>query len=113
MKWFSEREFDCSCCGRNEMKSVFYEKIDRLRDQLGHQLVINSGFRCVDHNHHVGGGMTSRHLVGEAADISMEEMTAEMRYMLLTLALREFRGVGIDRSFLHVDCRDKHRLWVY
>jgi len=67
---FSRWEFDCSHCGAlvgpdRELMSV----LENLRNQLGRELVIVSGYRCPEYNARVGGIRSSQHLHGRAADI--------------------------------------------
>lgn len=43
--------------------------LEEIREEFGHPIVVNSGFRSPVINHKVGGVKNSRHLVGRAADI--------------------------------------------
>lgn len=43
-----------------------------LRDAMGHEIKIGSGFRCAALNRAVGGVFNSQHLTGQAADLCID-----------------------------------------
>ena len=78
--------------------------LDRARKIAGIPIVVNSGYRCQDHNVAVGGSPTSSHLDGLAADISTPDH--QSRYRIVRALLEAgFRRVVIyrDKRFVHVD----------
>lgn len=113
MKNFKPKEFACPCCSLDSMNAKFLENLDELRDRISIPLKINSGFRCATHNRAVKGAIDSYHLQGRAADISFTSMKPEKRHEFLELALFHFTGVGIAKTFLHVDNREVPYWWVY
>lgn len=70
---FARQEFMCDgndCSGFPvEMDAAFMEKLEALRNTLGHPIVITSGVRCENRNNQVGGVPASLHLSGLAADL--------------------------------------------
>lgn len=44
--------------------------LDPLREAYGKPIIVNSGYRCKELNEKIGGSKTSRHMFGEAADIT-------------------------------------------
>lgn len=72
---FTYGEFTCRCgcdCiyseyGENLLKLATV--LELLRGHINRPIRVNSGMRCAEHNHDVGGSQGSRHLVGLAADI--------------------------------------------
>ncbi len=96
-------------------------RLQTMRDILGKPLNITSGFRGAKLNRAVGGVSNSQHLYGRAADISVANHD---RRELVEAALRAgFTGIGLGRTFLHVDTRaapltvwqyqaDATKLWV-
>lgn len=76
MKWFTEKEFKCRCCGelpaevQGNVKALVANVLDPAREKLGLPITVNSGYRCKKHNAEVGGVAQSQHLLGEAADIA-------------------------------------------
>lgn len=45
-------------------------RMERVRDYLGHPIVVSSFFRCAELNYHVGGSPTSAHVEGLAVDFT-------------------------------------------
>ena len=113
MIYFLPTEFNCPCCGLNDMSSEVYMKIDAIRGKLGVPLHINSGMRCIKHNAEVGGKTDSMHLLGKALDVSLLNLPVEKRHEFLELVHSEFNGVGIAKTFIHMDIRQKKAGWVY
>lgn len=76
MKWFSENEFKCKCCGElpedvaSNVRALVKEVLDPRREKYGKPIRVNSGYRCKHHNLEVGGAVGSQHMKGEAADIA-------------------------------------------
>ena len=85
MKWFTEKEFKCRCCGelplstgsgqaaRENIKALVANVLDPAREKLGKPITVNSGYRCRHHNEAVGGAVKSQHMAGEAADITCSD----------------------------------------
>ena len=75
MRNFVVGEFQCKCCGdlpenaRSNEVALVDNLLDQVRDVFGHEIKVNSGYRCPRHNAKVGGVKNSQHLTGEAADI--------------------------------------------
>ena len=78
MRNFKVGEFQCKCCGdlpenaRSNEVALVDNLLDPVRDVFGHEIKVNSGYRCPRHNAKVGGVKNSQHLTGEAADICAE-----------------------------------------
>lgn len=116
-KYFTYREFDSPDL-KDSGKLVSNELISMLdvaRKKYGKSLVINSGYRTIEHNAEVGGKPDSSHLKGLAVDISCTKSTDRFK---LEGILREvgFSRIGIGSTFIHVDI-DKEKtqkvLWTY
>lgn len=114
-KNFTKEEMACKHCGQCKMDDGFMKKIQELRDSWGRPIRITSGYRCETHNKAVGGKPDSQHLKGIAADIDVSGMTGNERFWFLDMAMSlGFRGIGIDKNFLHLDYRSSSAsLWVY
>lgn len=113
--WFTENEFRCQCgCGQANMQQGFVNKLNQLREDLGHPIGITSGFRCSSHNQAVSStGAHGPHTTGRAADLNLSYERA--REALTTISIM-FNGVGInqrgDGRFIHVDDLGR-RMWTY
>ncbi len=103
---FTEDEFRCKgshcCSGQAHMDPEFMDRLQELRNRCGFPFVITSGFRCPDHNAIVSStGRHGPHTTGKACDIAVN---GQKRFAIL----REFhglgfKGIGIARSFIHLD----------
>lgn len=112
---FKKSEFSCKCsCGFSDIDYNLVVKLQRVRDEIGIPLKITSGCRCPSHNESVGGENFSSHISGFAADISCTDSFKRMT--LLPVLCREFRRVGVDGIFIHVDIdptKTQDVLWTY
>ena len=46
---FTAAEFNCSHCGKNEMKADFMLRLQTLRSVYGKPMRVTSGYRCSEH----------------------------------------------------------------
>ena len=112
---FSVREFSCRCGGRfcsgqYWHDAEFLDALQDMRARAGGPLVLTSGHRCAGWNAAVGGAPLSRHKQ-IAADI---QIAGHSREALLDAAIGAgFTGLGLGRSFLHVDRRARPARWYY
>ena len=115
MEFFDLSDFDCPCCGKNNMDSNFLRMLDRARGISGVPFNITSGCRCKAHNEAVGGSETSSHLTGYACDISATN--GSQRFKIVTgLLMAGFRRIGVRKDFVHADNdlgKSQKVLWVY
>lgn len=114
IKFFELSEFDCQETGENEMDLEFIKGLDHLRLVCNFPFRITSGFRSKNHSVEIkkpGGGGT--HTLGIAADISIFDGTRRHIIVKHALALG-FTGIGIAKTFVHVDMRTKTPvIWSY
>lgn len=105
---FSVQELACRCCGRLWIAPGLLDALEELREAAGSPITVLSGFRCPAHNRRVGGGPHSRHLTGQAADLTIAGL-APARMLALALGVGAFGrgGVGLypEEGFIHVDLR--------
>ena len=104
-KYFLINETACRCHCGFDIQPGFLRRLDELREKVGHPLVLSSGARCVAHNKAVGGAEHSRHIQGDAADITLVPLTIKQRYNLLKAALEMGLTVGVRADIYHIDCR--------
>lgn len=123
IRHFKETEFECPCCGKNEIKEELVRMLDRAREIAGVPFVINSGFRCWRHHVEIYKNLglpplkDSPHLKGWAADIRISGEDSNLRYVILNGLIKAgFKRIGIGKSLIHVDIdpsKVKNLVWVY
>lgn len=112
-KHFSVQEMNCNCgCGYVPPKE-FMDKLEQLREAWSKPLTITSAARCRTYNAKVGGVPDSKHVLGQAVDVSLSNTE---RWALVKLAMElGWGGIGIANSFIHLDIRpvSEARIWIY
>ena len=66
---FSEFACKCNVNHSNKIATELVDALEKLRAVTGGKIVVNSGHRCISHNQAQGGGKTSKHIDGLAADV--------------------------------------------
>lgn len=119
-KNFKLKEFQCKCgC---DMPLEVYENIIKLasqlqflRDYTGRPITINSAYRCPEHNAKVGGSKTSQHLLGKAADITIQSLKPAEVFVLIEELIDMGHmlqgGLGLYDTFVHYDIRKTKARW--
>lgn len=107
-KHFRVREFACKDgCEFVLISRVLVEILEGLREKIGEEIYINSGFRTPTHNKKIGGALLSYHQYGMAADIRAKTKTPKELYSILDKMLEGWGGLELHETFVHVDTRDK------
>lgn len=121
---FDSSEFDCKCgCGKRPQTMPPQELLDcleKIREAFDAPIIINSGYRCQEHNARVGGAKSSRHLKGDAVDFTIKGIKTVDAYNYVLKAFGEKPyGIAIKRrenpygGFVHLDVRGKKARWEY
>ena len=113
-KNFKLDEFKCKCgCEGNEIDQRVINMCQRIRDEIGTPVRINSGYRCAKHNMRVGGVKNSYHTKGLAADLSCEKGALELWTVIQRLwkedKLPELSYAIKYKNFVHIDCGGKRK----
>lgn len=113
LRFFKLEEFDCQETGENRMDMDFLLKLDALRAECGFPFRITSGYRSESHSIEARKEKPGQHTRGIACDIAVDN--GAQRMILVQKALEAgFTGVGIHKSFTHLDTRDSTPvMWVY
>ena len=119
-KNFSLQEFN-SKCGRdipNEILPNIIElakNLQVLRDAVNKPISITSGYRSPEHNTKVKGAKNSQHIKGTAADIKVLGMTPKEVALVIEGLIESGKmkqgGIGIYRTWVHYDIRNKKARW--
>ena len=111
-RYFNISEFDCKETGENNMQPRFINLLDTVRDACGFPFVVNSGYRSPQHSKEVVKDEPGMHSKGLAADIRVSG--GVQRYFLVQAAIDAgFGGIGVAKTYVHVDLRDDMMMWVY
>jgi len=104
-QYFKLSEFACPCCKRVMLHPMLLKKLVEFRVIIKKPLYITSGYRCAEYNQKVGGIKCSYHLLGLAADIRVEGVSA--LDLLEYAEILNFAGIGFyeKKNFLHLDVR--------
>lgn len=114
---FHVREFACrghGCCRESLVDEDLVAFLQKIRQHFGKPVYIHSGYRCDCHNRAVGGAKRSRHMTGQAADISVEGMApAAVAAYAESIGIL---GIGLyetaeDGYFVHIDTRPYRSFW--
>ncbi len=111
---FTPAEIACRGSGAvmlNEESMDALDRLDALRDRMGHPLIVTSGYRSHEHNRRVGGAPRSLHMRGLAFDVSMANV--DPRRFEREAKACGFQGIGLyppqkqsgGRNFIHIDTR--------
>jgi len=112
----SRAEYSCHCCGKlppswtstggPDVYGQFFLDFEEIREDWGHPIIIDSGYRCPEHNKACGGEALSVHLFGLALDVRPENREDLGRFYQVILGLRpELRlGYYAKKGFVHMDC---------
>jgi zinc D-Ala-D-Ala carboxypeptidase len=111
---FKISEFDCPCCGANEMSQTLLTLADIGREQSGVPWVINSAYRCEAHNASVR-SKSDVHPKGLAIDVSTPNSRTRFRVLQAMIDLG-FNRIGMGSNFIHGDIdstKDINVMWTY
>ena len=89
------------------ISKILLQLLEGLRERIGEEIYINSGFRTPNHNKTVGGALLSYHQYGMAADIRAKTKSPKELYDILDEMLGGWGGLELHENFVHVDVRMK------
>ena len=110
---FNRREFSCRCsrCKQDAVDHKLVEVLERLRRFTDAPIAITSGNRCHEYNLAVGGAPGSMHVWSKAADIQTKGWSPEKIYEVLDEWYPEEFGIGLYRTWVHIDVRPLKARW--
>ena len=109
---FKVREFACS----DGSDTIFISPalvtvLQQIRDHFKAPVTINSGYRTEAKNKTVGGAANSQHKYGTAADITVKGVAPKDVAEYAETILVGMGGIGIYKSFTHIDVRKTKSRW--
>lgn len=109
---FKVREFACS----DGSDPIFIDSelvaiLQKIRAHFGKPVKITSAYRTPGRNKAVGGQAYSQHLYGRAADIKVSGVSPSKVAAYAETLLKNRGGIGIYRTFTHIDTRPTKARW--
>ena len=86
--------------------------LQSIRSHFGVPVVIHSAYRTPQYNAKVGGVARSQHCYGTAADIVVKGQTPEAVAAFARTLMPDWGGVGVYKSFTHIDVREARADWA-
>jgi zinc D-Ala-D-Ala carboxypeptidase len=92
------------------LQNLCVNVLESLRLLVGKPINVTSGFRNPTVNSLIGGSLTSQHMKGEAADISVEGLTTEELFVLILSSTLPFDQVIQEfNSWVHISHKKTNR----
>lgn len=85
--------------------------LQKIRNHFGKAVTITSAYRTPGKNKAVGGTTYSQHLYGMAADIKVNGVTPKKVAAYAEKLLPGTGGIGVYKSFCHIDVRATKARW--
>jgi zinc D-Ala-D-Ala carboxypeptidase len=113
-RYFKVEDFACQETGENKISLSFISRLDDLREACGFPFYVTSGYRSPNHSiEKKKAAPGGTHAQGIAADIKVNN-GIERRKVVKEAIRLGFNGVGVAKSFVHVDIRKSDPvLWTY
>lgn len=111
-KNFKVKEFACS----DGSDPVFIDSelvtiLQKIRNHFGKSVTITSAYRTPGKNKACGGTTYSQHLYGRAADIKIKGIAPKTVAAYAEKLMPKSGGIGIYKTFCHIDTRSAKSRW--
>ena len=109
---FKVKEFACTD-GSDPIfiDSELVSVLQKIRTHFGKSVTITSAYRTPTKNKACGGTAYSQHLYGKAADIKISGVTPKKIAAYAEKLLPNKGGIGIYKTFVHIDVRASKSRW--
>ena len=109
---FKVREFAC----KDGSDPIFIDSdlvnvLQKIRNHFGKSVTITSAYRTPTRNKAVGGEYYSMHQFGKAADIKVNGIAPKTVAAYAEKLLPKSGGIGIYKTFTHIDVRATKSRW--
>jgi uncharacterized protein YcbK (DUF882 family) len=116
MQYYVADDFKCTCgrpeCNAELLDDNFLAVANKMIEEWGEKLKIDSGRRCKFKNTAVGGKSDSQHLFGKAGDFWVGN-PVDVAKLAIIAARVGAGGIGTARAWFHMDTAGKGRRWTY
>lgn len=111
-KNFKVKEFACTDGSDPVFVAVeLVEVLQKIRNHFGKAVKITSAYRTPPKNKAVGGTAYSQHLYGMACDIKISGVSPKKVAEYAEKLLPKSGGIGIYKTFTHIDVRANKSRW--
>ena len=117
-RYFVDKEFNrCSTsCSIEDMDQEFLDTLDKIREEAGIPLVINSAYRSPEYERSKGRSGTGAHTHGVAVDVRCKN--GVNRLTIIEAAVKcGIKRMGIADTYIHIDQGERFGLpenvWTY
>lgn len=109
---FKVKEFACT----DGSDPIFIDSdlvniLQKIRNHFGKSVTITSAYRTPGKNKACGGTTYSQHLYGKAADIKIQGVAPKTVAAYAEKLLPKSGGIGIYKTFTHIDVRATKSRW--
>ena len=109
---FKVKEFAC----KDGSDPVFIDEnlidlLEKVREHFGKPVHVNSGYRTVSYNIRIGGASYSQHCYGRACDIYINGISPKEIAEYVETLIPNTGGIGIYKTFIHIDTRKTKSRW--
>lgn len=91
------------------------KQLQVIRDTIGEPIILNSAYRTPAYNKSIGGAANSMHLQAKAADCRTKNLTPKQFAAIVEQLIAEKKikigGIGIYKTFCHIDTRSTKARW--
>lgn len=111
-KYFTPKEFEACFppCSISQMDETFLRMLDELRSRVALPLVLNCAYRSPSWDVERGRSGSGYHTKGRAVDVRCQDSSLRAKVVASALALG--LSVGMYRTFLHIDNREKQSIFI-
>lgn len=110
--YFRRADFTCKETGENKIPDWFIDCLDTLRIACNFPLIVTSGYRSPLHSKEIVKDKPGEH-TRAAADLWVKDGVHRRAIVENALKLG-FTGIGVAKTYVHVDMRDDTPvMWTY
>jgi uncharacterized protein YcbK (DUF882 family) len=99
---FNLKEFECPCCQTVKLEPYLINCLQALRYALHCKIYVTSGYRCQKHNTEINGVKDSRHLLGQAVDITVQSIAPEYLLKLASDIGFKYAYFNDSKGYFHL-----------
>ncbi|RJT26948.1 D-Ala-D-Ala carboxypeptidase family metallohydrolase [Buttiauxella izardii] len=109
---FYQHDFSCPCgCGFADVSKELVALLESIHQHFEQPVQVQQGCCCADFNKSHGGEYASQHLLGTAADITVNAIAADVVADYLESTYPQKYGIGRSASYTHIDVRPVAARW--